>query len=271
MEESFVSSHEEAIAIIESLRQDITNFEGELFDGVTLNALLKDYLGVSEETTAPMIEKMQFRMLALSKNHQRKQKSHDDDDSDDDDGEVDNSSVTSSHLEVETADDNADGDDGGSVLGHGECALCERRSKLMRHHLISKSTWSRLETKLLRMVAAAAAVSPEATSLTKTASCRTSIDKCSRYALDDGQSPIIRIRASKGDSGDSRRVKKAGTVRDVLTQQTIDLCRTCHNHIHQTHDNWTLALQYYTLDKLMADPATYTFTKWASRQKRSGK
>lgn len=35
-------------------------------------------------------------------------------------------------------------DDDDAYLGPGECELCERYMKLTRHHLIPKSTWSRL-------------------------------------------------------------------------------------------------------------------------------
>jgi hypothetical protein len=55
-------------------------------------------------------------------------------------------------------------------------------------------------------------------------------------------------------------------IRDVLSHQTIDICRPCHDHIHVSYDNRTLALQYNTLDKLSNDATIAKHAQWASRQ-----
>jgi hypothetical protein len=60
-------------------------------------------------------------------------------------------------------------------------------------------------------------------------------------------------------------------IRKTFQSQVIDICRHCHNHIHTTYDNWTLATSYNTLDRLVDDPAIAKFAKWANQQRVSNK
>ena len=94
-----------------------------------------------------------------------------------------------------------------SIVGH--CALCERYILLTRHHLIPKSTWSRLE----------------------------------------------------------RRPEWLPPVPNNHRTLTCDICRPCHSMIHKCHDNWTLAMEYWSVERLLEDPQIYRFCRWASRQK----
>ncbi|MGF1537705.1 MAG: hypothetical protein ACFB4J_14660 [Elainellaceae cyanobacterium] len=49
--------------------------------------------------------------------------------------------------------------------------------------------------------------------------------------------------------------------------QGIDICRLCHNGIHDLHDEMTLAKEYYTLEALRADAQVSKHVEWVARQK----
>jgi hypothetical protein len=46
----------------------------------------------------------------------------------------------------------------------------------------------------------------------------------------------------------------------------IDICRKCHNGIHDLYDEMTLALNLNSLEKLQKDPAILKHVQWVSRQ-----
>ncbi|MEJ2309562.1 MAG: hypothetical protein P8Z31_11665 [Gammaproteobacteria bacterium] len=48
----------------------------------------------------------------------------------------------------------------------------------------------------------------------------------------------------------------------------IDICRQCHNGLHDLYDEMTLARQLSTLDALLHDEAVMRHVRWASRQKK---
>ena len=48
-----------------------------------------------------------------------------------------------------TVDAGRDEDEDGGMLGDGECQLCDRYIRLTRHHLIPRSTWPRMQQRLL--------------------------------------------------------------------------------------------------------------------------
>lgn len=51
-------------------------------------------------------------------------------------------------------------------------------------------------------------------------------------------------------------------------QQTVDLCRDCHNAIHEfIPSEKELGRYYNTLDKLMAHEPMANFVEWARKQK----
>lgn len=47
---------------------------------------------------------------------------------------------------------------------------------------------------------------------------------------------------------------------------TIAVCRLCHNTIHRFYSNDELAKSYFTIELLMADPRFFKYAKWASAQ-----
>lgn len=63
-------------------------------------------------------------------------------DSDDDAGAIESAVEAMSDVDDESIEER---------LEMGECELCERYIRLTRHHLIPKSTWSRIEPKLLQL------------------------------------------------------------------------------------------------------------------------
>lgn len=130
-------------------------------------------------------------------------------------------------------------DDDGEWIGEGECQLCERDIKLTRHHLIPRSTWPRLESRL-NNAAHAIAEGKEMEA---------------RIILGEGMVHLL------GSLASDRK-----TIRTVL-KTTCDICRPCHSMIHRTHDNMTLANEYNTVEKLLQDSKIYNFCRWANKQK----
>jgi len=49
----------------------------------------------------------------------------------------------------------------------------------------------------------------------------------------------------------------------------IDICRLCHNGIHDRFDEMTLGKQFNSLERLRGDEALARHFAWASRQKKS--
>ncbi|KAL7565918.1 hypothetical protein ACA910_021501 [Epithemia clementina (nom. ined.)] len=183
-------------------------------------------------------------------------------------------------------EDNDEDDDGeeeeeDEYVGEGECGLCERYIRISRHHLIPRSTWSRIEPKLMnaaqtlldqhdierarRVVggeglwhlldeieiqwasaAAAAASCPANDNNNDQAAAATTTTKSSLYS--------------------SNKNRRAQLIRQLL-QRTCNICRPCHTAVHQTYDNLTLAWEYNTMDKLLQDPRILKFSKWASQQR----
>lgn len=53
-----------------------------------------------------------------------------------------------------------------------------------------------------------------------------------------------------------------------LLDSVIYICRTCHNGIHDFYDEHTLAKEFSTLDKLIADDTLNKHFMWASKCKK---
>ena len=49
--------------------------------------------------------------------------------------------------------------------------------------------------------------------------------------------------------------------------QGIDICRTCHDGIHQHYDEMTLAKQLNQLETLRSDPKLARYFNWVSKQR----
>lgn len=125
-------------------------------------------------------------------------------------------------------------------IGEGECELCERFLELTKHHLIPKSTWARIETKLLRAAAAVDKHDP---------------DHAKRILGHGLEHLHLDLKESTRSS-----------IRHIMGK-TCSICRPCHSAIHSTHDNMTLALNYNTVEKLLGDERIYKFCRWANKQK----
>jgi hypothetical protein len=136
-------------------------------------------------------------------------------------------------------------DDSSCFIGEGECEFCERDMKLTRHHLIPKTTWSRIKKKIL-----------QATESTST--------KANDF-LQHFNHILPSIRADHGCQ--LSLSSKALSFHLKHNNNTCNICRPCHSMIHNQHDNMTLALQYNTVEKLLEDPDVVKFCKWAHKQK----
>jgi len=116
-----------------------------------------------------------------------------------------------------------------------ECELCERKMKLTRHHLIPKSSWKRVRKKIF-------------------AAGSNTFSECSKLGI----SCIL---------PDEINVK---TINLHLNHRTCNVCRLCHSFIHKLHGEYDLAINYNTVDKLLADDDIVKHCMWASKQRVGG-
>lgn len=152
---------------------------------------------------------------------------------DDDNNSLDDATDTSDNdddvEDISTIDEN-------DYLVDGECELCERKMKLTKHHLIPKYTHSKLKKRLLH----ALTVSPNS---------EKSIELLNHF--DDYPT-----------SGASRTKSI-----NLFLSRTCTVCRPCHSHLHKLHDEYDLALNYNTVDKLLDDDNMRKFCIWSNKQR----
>lgn len=144
------------------------------------------------------------------------------------------------HMSVDRGDHDDDRDDDGLALFDGECELCDRYIRLTKHHLIPKSTWPRLEVKLMHAAEAIKGGNKEKATM----------------ILGPG---LVHLLTT--DLQPNKQV-----IRSIL-HETCDVCRPRHSTIHRTHDNMTLALSYSTIDLLLQDKQIWNYCRWASKQR----
>lgn len=211
LESQQCASLEEAIAVADTIVQDILE-EHPDEDGETFRqcctAALQDYFALTREEASDLMGPCTV----------------DDEDS---------ANENEAECETESGEEE-------EYIGEGECELCERFLKLTKHHLIPKSTWARIETKLLRAAAAIDKRDP---------------DQAKRI-LGHG------LEHLHSDLNESTR----SSIRHIMGK-TCSICRPCHSTIHSTHDNMMLALNYNTVEKLLGDERIYKFCQWANKQK----
>jgi hypothetical protein len=160
----------------------------------------------------------------------------------------DGSSVHS-YQDEEVSSQNDSDDDDGEMLGDGECELCERTIKLTRHHLIPKSTWPRMKKRLLNAAADIESFHAEASCSDKKHNLG---NKLQKSGFDNPQDlPTTVTHAS---------------IRNYLSQVSA-ICRPCHSAIHRIHDEWQLATEFYTTEKLLECQEVRKFAKWQNKQK----
>ena len=78
---------------------------------------------------------------------------------------------------------------------------------------------------------------------------------CGRAAIDLTRHHLIPRTRHK-----NKRNKKMFDRQEI--HQTVDLCRPCHRHVHQTVDNQTLEREYNTVEDLLAHPDIKKFVDW---------
>lgn len=149
-------------------------------------------------------------------------------------------SITDHGIEKQAAGQDDDDDEEHAPLVDGECELCDRYIQLTKHHLIPKSTWPRMEAKL--MLAADAMEDGN-------------VDKASMI-LGPGLIHLL----------EDLQPTDKHCIRQIL-HRTCDICRPCHSALHKAHDNTELALWYGTVDLILEDKQMASYCKWASKQR----
>ena len=217
--EGSCSSEEEAEVLAELIAGDEGDDPVE-FDVATIENALQEYLDVSDEKSKELATLLKAKIRA----------------SEGEESEDDETTSVGVEGPLDDVDDEAE------VLFDGECELCDRYIKLTKHHLIPKSTWPRIQTKLQHAAAAKQKGDVER--------ALAILGDGLEYLLDriDGEKQSIRL----------------------ILHTTCDICRQCHTAVHKAHDNMDLALYYSSVEKLLTDQQIYKFCKWASKQ-RAGK
>ena len=230
------STLEEADVLADVILSDILIDETDTVDEANSDYVansVQEYLDISESEAIQLVVDLQQALRPRN----------DDDDDDDDYDEIAEDTTTENDD-----DEELEGDESSIPLFDGECELCDRFIKLTRHHLIPKSTWPRIQTKLLHAVEAIE---------------RGDTDRASHllgFGLVYLMEPLTRIAKQ------SNKINKKASLRLIL-HQTSDICRQCHSTVHNTHDNLELALNYSTVEKLLEDDRIAKFCKWASKQR----
>ena len=224
MRDAYCSSSEEAATIAQLV------VESEVEDGVEdkLSEMLEDCLGITAQEAVLVQKEAMARLL----------RGGDGDDQSDTEEEANNEGIEEADHGKSLEDYENDDDD--MIIGDGECVLCERYIQVTKHHLIPKSTWSRLEKSL-------------------------------RNAIIAGNTkkhpPSSHFLGSEDNDFLIEGITDVKQVRRSLLNRTCEVCRPCHSAIHRTHDNMTLAINYNTVDRLLADETIQKFCKWANKQR----
>jgi len=232
-EEGYCHSNEEATVIVETIVAEEDN-ENRGFE----NALC-EYLDISSDVAA--------RIMSRAINYNN----HDDDDDDEFDSSEngDSTSLPDVTDDDENDDDDDDADDG-SFIGEGECELCERFIQLTQHHLVPRSTWPRIEARLLR----ALETDPQRAAVL--------VGEGLEHLL---PSTLLLSSEKVGKKHHHERIYRH-SIKGAVRRTSL-VCRSCHNAIHKAHDNMTLALEYNTIEKLLSDDRIASFSKWANKQR----
>lgn len=153
------------------------------------------------------------------------------------DSEEDNSLSESNHADSSDLDFEGGPEEGDCYIGEGECELCERTVKLTRHHLIPKSTWSKMKRRLANAA-----------------------DAIAEGDMQEAE------RLLGGEFTDLPPEITSRSVAQFLSK-TCAICRPCHTQVHKLHDHMTLAARYNTVERLLTDSAVVKFCKWNNKQK----
>jgi DNA-directed RNA polymerase subunit H (RpoH/RPB5) len=281
VEESYCDSKEEAKSILDTidldcqennlpLLSDTVNNKKKVLEEETgwnnfLEQRIEEYLGVSKDVAMSIVSKGYAPFVNKCK-------------LEDDSGSASSSCDSISECELEHEQEGYEDDDD-SFIGEGACELCERENiRLTRHHMIPKSTYKRIEPRILR--SASIYLDANATTIAthgKNVATKTTIDVPDERKNDDYDAFANLISSVIGSIPSTDTTKRHSAMeyqrqlqksaRMVMKQQTIDICRSCHNMIHRTHDNITLAINYNTIEKLLRDEAIYKYCRWANKQK----
>lgn len=207
-----------------------------------LSRAIVDYFGIPEKQANDVVRWLAYR--TDDNDHSSSSDSFDDSHSENNDRGVRNS-----QNETECAEEEEE------YLGDGECEMCERYVKLTAHHLIPKSTWPKIRTKLSRL-------SPSK----KQGRRGRRSGKLS--TCDEDATNTMEIRTLLGlEDRETLPAIDPVSLKRYLSTKTCSICRQCHSTVHSTHDNVTLAETYNSVEKLLQDETIYKFCKWANKQR----
>lgn len=269
IEESFCNSKDEAMAIVDSIylehgveNNKLLNDNQPLSEQFLIKYLV-DYFDISGAIAGNLVQKCHMHEIPCELQHSESSSSSNDMNND-------CCSVSNNEIDVMNSDDD-------SIIGSGACDLCEREDiKLTRHHMIPKSTYNRIESRLVRIVLSDGGLHNESMmeNIAITFQCKVQtfadsfdhlLPSLMQMIKDD-----IKSKYGKNVNYQSKEYEKIvqKSIRRVMKRQTTDICRSCHSMIHKTYDNITLAHQYNTIDKILECSTLYNFFRWNNKQQR---
>mmetsp|Transcript_19080 Transcript_19080/g.29383 ORF Transcript_19080/g.29383 Transcript_19080/m.29383 type:complete len:258 (-) Transcript_19080:54-827(-) len=229
---SLCSNVDEAQGIAEAIVEDVASKYGE-FSHLSFREAyvseLEDYFAISKEEAMVLVKKTFFIL-----------------DDYNDCGSLEDDESSTISISQPSEDDESENNEQEILIGDGECELCERYIQLSRHHLIPKSTHSKIKPRLAHALEALQ---------------KGDLHKA-KTVLGDGLEYIIPLLSKNANDS----LTPASLFRSILGT-TCNVCRPCHSAIHKAHDNVTLAVEYSTVEKLLSDENIYKFSKWASKQR----
>jgi hypothetical protein len=213
------STLEEANVLAEAILGDVDNSESL----ENVEAALSEYLDLSDRQAKDLASWLRTQDV-----------DHISDDLSDDENDPDPENVDN-----DDDNDNEEEEDDGMLLFDGECELCDRYIQLTKHHLIPKSTWARVRTRLLHAAGAKE---------------KGDIEKA-LVLLGPGLEHVLdRLSTDKS------------SIRHIL-QISCAICRPCHSAVHKAHGNMELASSYNSVDQLLEDDQIAKFCRWANKQR----
>ena len=208
---------------------------------------LVDNLDIDEDLAKTIVLNLQRQHKLLSSDSSSSSSICSDEDSQEvnSDEDTDESSTIEDNNNDNIGQKEEDDDGSEYYLIDGECELCDRGGiKLTKHHLIPKSTWSKIRTKLLNAA--------DAKERGETNKALTIVG----FGLEDILDRIVQ-------SNENKKI----TIRTIVHETTCSICRQCHTTVHRTHTNMDLASHFNTVEKLLDDVQISKFCKWNSKQK----
>lgn len=170
-------------------------------------------------------------------------------------------------------DGNVEDDDHDEDVGEGECEICGREIRLTFHHLIPKET----HRKWLKRRKWPARLFVEGAGKTSSGGGKTNLKgSSSKTEQKTGSVGTIRPREENVTLARRNLLDANGDIparpnRMFLNRYGLMICRACHTHVHKLAPNEILAIEFNSLERLLADERMRSWAGWIGQRVGSGR